>query len=134
MTYKAQKRNFLVWLLTFKRRQFPSICLWPAVKLIKTPSGLILSSGIGNVSIGKNQLKEIFYLIVLFFQSGMKGRGRQKKQSESPSLPPPPGPGLTAGGRKKLVKGSGISPSAALDLLHKATMDSINCKPTPSFR
>ena len=87
-----------------------------------------------NVSIGKNQLKEIFYLIVLFFQSGMKGRGRQKKQSESPSLPPPPGPGLTAGGRKKLVKGSGISPSAALDLLHKATMDSINCKPTPSFR
>ena len=59
--------------------------------------------------------------------SGPKNRGRQKKASESPVLPPPIVPGSVAG-RKKFGKGPAISSSAALDLLHKATMDSIHSK------
>ncbi len=61
----------------------------------------------------------------------VKNRGRVKKpvDGSSPVLPPPTLPSSnTAGGRKKIIRTSAISSSAALDLLHKATMDSINCK------
>ena len=64
--------------------------------------------------------------------SGPKNRGRQKKASESPVLPPPIVPGSVAG-RKKFGKGPAISSSAALDLLHKATMDSIHSKFHPQI-
>ena len=61
----------------------------------------------------------------------LKNRGRAKKpiDGSSPVLPPPTLPSSnTAGSRKKIIRAPTISSGAALDLLHKATMDSINCK------